>query len=80
MAESNSNDPDINEASDISSRLSEMKENYEQRINELQTEFSQLNDLMMTVINKFNNEEPSTSAQGFSKQPQVGRDTQLVYF
>ena len=44
MAESNSNDSDTNESSDISSQLSEMKENYERKINELQTEFRQLKD------------------------------------
>ena len=47
LAESNSNDADVNEGSDISSQLSEMIENYERKISELQTEFSQLKDLMM---------------------------------
>ena len=75
MAESNSNDSDTNESSDISSQLSEMKENYERKISELQTEFSQLKDLMTAILNKSNNEEASTSAQGLSKQPQLGRDT-----
>ena len=78
MAESHSDDSDINEGSDISPQLSEMKENYERKITELQTEFSQLKDLMMPIINKSNNEEPSTSTQGFSKQPQVGRDNHLI--
>ena len=36
-AECNSNDSDINEGSDISSQLSEMKENYERKISELQS-------------------------------------------
>ena len=75
--ESSSNDSDTNESSDISSQLSEMKENYERKINKLQTEFSQLKDLMMAAINKFNSEEPSTSAQGFSKQPKQGRDIKV---
>ena len=74
MAESNSNDSDVNEGSDISSQLSEMNKNYERKISELQTEFSQLKDLMMAIIKKSNNEGPSTSAQGLSKQPHVGRD------
>ena len=47
IAESNSNDSDINEGSDIFSQLSEMKENCERKICELQTEFSQLKDRMM---------------------------------
>ena len=75
MSEPNSDDSDTNESSDISSQLSEMKENYERKISELQTEFSQLKDLMMAIMNESNNEEPSTSAQGLSKQPQVGRDS-----
>ena len=74
MAEPNSNDSGVNKGSDISLQLSEMKENYERKITELQTEISQLKDLMMAIINKSNNEEPSTSTQGLSKQPQVGRD------
>ena len=69
MAESNTTDSDINDASDISSQLSQMKENYERKINELQSEFSQLKDLMMAAINKSNNESPSTSSQGFPKRP-----------
>ena len=74
MAELNSNDSDTYESSDISSQLSEMKENYERKINELQSELCQLKDLMMAVINKTNSDSPSTSAQGPSKQPQLGRD------
>ena len=52
MAEPNSNDSDANESSDISAQLSEMKENYERKINELHLEFSQLKDSMMAVIDK----------------------------
>ena len=52
MAQSNSNDSDTNDSSDISSQLCEMKENYERKINELHLEFSQLKDLMMAVIDK----------------------------
>ena len=74
MAEPNSNDSDT-ESSDISSQLSEMKENYERKINELHSEFSQLKDLMMAIIDKSNNEEPSSSTKGLSKQPQQGRDS-----
>ena len=55
IAESNIVDSDTNESSDISSELTEMKENYEKKIGELQSEFSQLKDLMMAVIRKSNN-------------------------
>ena len=77
MVESDSNDSDTNESSDIFSQLSEMKENYKRKISELQSEFSQLKDLMMAVISKSNNDSPSTSTQCLSKQPQVGPDTLL---
>ena len=75
MAESNPNDSDINDTSDISSQLTEMKENYEKKLSELHSEFSQLKDLMMAVIRKSNEETPSTSSQGLSKQPQRGLNT-----
>ena len=75
MAQSNSNDSDTNDSSDISSQLSEMKENYERKINELYLEFSQLKDLMMAVIDKTNNNSQPSSSQGPSKQPQIGRDS-----
>ena len=52
MAQANSNDSDTNDGSDISSQLSEIKESYERRINELHQEFSQLKDLMMAIVNK----------------------------
>ena len=39
MAQWSSNDSDTNDSSDISSQLSEMKENYERKINELHLEF-----------------------------------------
>ena len=55
MAESNTVDSDTNDSSDISSQLTEMKENYERKISELQSEFSQLKNLMMAVISKSNN-------------------------
>ena len=71
MAESNTVDSDTNDISDISSQLTEKIENYERKITEMQSEFSQLQDLMMTVINKSNNDSPSTSSQGLSKRPHV---------
>ena len=77
MAQSNSNDSDTNDSSDISSQLSEMKENFERKINELHLEFSQLKDLMMAVIDKTNIDSQPCSCQGPSKQPQPGRDTRL---
>ena len=69
MAQSNLNDPDTNDSSDFSSQLSEMKENYERKINELHLEFSQLKDLMMAVIDKTSNDSQPSSSQGPSKQP-----------
>ena len=75
MAQSNSDDSDTNDSSDISSQLTEMKENYERKINEIHSEFSQLKDLMMAVIDKTNNDSQPSSSQGPSKQLQVGRDT-----
>ena len=54
MAESNVTDSDTNDNSDISSQLTEMKENYEKKINDLHSEFSQLKDLMLAIINKSN--------------------------
>ena len=72
MTESSMTDSEVNDGSDISSQLSEMKENYERKIDELQSEFSHLKDLIMAIINKSNNDSPSTSSQGLSKRPQVG--------
>ena len=67
MAQANSNDSDTNENSDISSQLSEIKESYERRINELHQEFSQLKDLMMAIVSKNNNEsQPSDSGSSFN--------------
>ena len=76
LAQSNSNASDTNDSSDISSQLSEMKENYERKINELHLGFSQLKDLMMAVIDKTNNDSQPSSSQGPSKPPQPGRDKQ----
>ena len=70
MAQANSNDSDTNDGSDISSQLSEIKESYERRINELHQEFSQLKDLMMAIVNKNNSESQPSSSKGPSKPPQ----------
>ena len=67
MAQSSANDSDSNEASDISSQLSEIKESYERKINELQNEFSQLKDLMMAVISKTDTENRQSTSKGPSK-------------
>ena len=75
MSQSNSNDSDTNDGSDISSQLSEMKENYDRKVNELHLEFSQLKDLMMAVMDKTNNYSQPSSSQGPSKLPQIGRDS-----
>ena len=78
MTESSITDSEVNDGFLISSHLSEMKENYERKIGELQSEFSQLKDLMMVIINKSNSDSPSTSSQGLSKRPQVGQDRDLT--
>ena len=70
MAQANSNDSDTNDNSDISSQLSEIKESYERRINELHQEFSQLKDLMMAIVGKNNNESQPSSSKGPSKPAQ----------
>ena len=70
MAQANSNDSDTNDNSDISSQLSEIKEIYERRINELHQEFSQLKDLMMAIVSKNNNESQPSSSKGPSKPTQ----------
>ena len=76
MAQSSANDSDNNEASDISSQLSEIKESYERKINELQNEFSQLKDLMMAVISKTDTENRQSTSKGPSKPTHtVGLDT-----
>ena len=67
MAQSSDNDSDSNETSDISSQLSEIRESYERKINELQSEFSQLKDLMMAVISKTDGENRPSSSKGPSK-------------
>ena len=77
MTDSNPADSDSNEISDISSQLSEIKENYVKKINELQMEFSELKGLMMAIINKQSGNSPSTSTQGLSKQPHMGLGSQL---
>ena len=60
MAQLNPNDSDTKDSSDISSQLSEMKKNYERKINELHLEFSQLKDLMMAGIDKTSNDSQQT--------------------
>ena len=76
MAQSSANDSDSNETSDISSQLSEIKESYERKINELQNEFSQLKDLMMAVISKTDSENRPSTSKGPSKPAHtVGLDT-----
>ena len=77
MAQSSANDSDNNETSDISSQLSEIRESYERKINELQNEFSQLKDLMMAVISKTDSENRPSTSKGPSKPAHtVGLDTE----
>ena len=66
MAQTNSNDSDTNDSSDISS---EIKESYERK-SELHQEFSQLQDLMMAIVNKNKSETQPSSSKGPSKPPQ----------
>ena len=68
---------DFNDNSDISSQLTEIRENYEWKINYLQAEISQLNDLMMPLINKPNEDSPPDSSQGSSKQSRSRLDIRL---
>ena len=78
MAQSSANDSDSNETSDISSQLSEIRENYERKINELQSEFSQLKDLLMAVISKTDeNNRPSTSQSSSKPAHTVGLDIDI---
>ena len=78
MAQSSANDSDNNETSDISSQLSEIRESYERKINELQNEFSQLKDLMMAVISKTDSENRPSTSKGPSKPAHtVGLDSSL---
>ena len=80
MAQSSANDSDNNESSDISSQLSEIKESYERKINELQNEFSQLKDLMMAVISKTDTENRQSTSKGPSKPTHtVGFDIHPPY-
>ena len=72
MTDSNPIDSDSNEISDISSQLTEIKENSENTINKLQTEFSELKGLMMAIMNKQSENSLSSSSQGLSKQPRMG--------
>ena len=79
MAQSSAKDSDSNETSDISSQLSEIRESYERKINELQSEFSQLKDLMMAVISKTDGESLPSSSKGPSKPAHtVGSDNPLI--
>ena len=81
MAQSSANDSDNNETSDISSQLSEIRESYERKINELQNEFSQLKDLMMAVISKTDSENRPSTSKGPSKPAHtVGLDNHYVQY
>ena len=76
MAQTNPNDSDTNDGSDISSQLSEIKESYERRIDEFHQEFSQLKDLMMAIVINNNSDSQPSSSKGPSKPAQqFGSDT-----
>ena len=55
-----------------------MKVVNERKINEVQTEFSQLKDLMMAIIKKPTEGSPSISTQGLSKHPRSRLDIALI--
>ena len=52
-----------NDNSDISTQLTEIWENYEKKINDLQAQFSQLKDLLMAIVNKPNEDEQFPRSQ-----------------
>ena len=68
MTDSNLADSDFNDNSEISSQLTEIRENYEKEINELQAKFSHTKDLMMTIKNKPIEDGPPGSSQDSPKQ------------
>ena len=69
MTEPNICDSDSNDNSDISSQLTEIKEIYERKISDLKSKFIQLKDLMMAIVGRANEDSPTSSSQGTSKQP-----------
>ena len=74
MIEPNIGDSDSNDNSDISSQLTEIKENYERKISDPQPEFGQLKDLLMAIIDKADEVSPTSSSQGTSKPPRSRLD------
>ena len=74
MTEQNIVDSDSNDDSDISSQLIQMKEIYERKVSELQSEFGQLKDLMMAIISKTNDDSPTSCSQTTSNQPRSRLD------
>ena len=70
--EANSVDTDHSENNDASSQLAEIRGNYERKISGLQSEFSQLKDLMMATLKKSDDDSHKINVQGLSKQPKVG--------
>ena len=75
MAQSSSHDSDVNEGPDISSQLTEIRENYERKISALHQEFSELKDLMMAIVSKNNAEtQPSGSKVPSKPTQQLGFD------
>ena len=75
MAQSSSHDSDVNEGPDISSQLTEIRENYERKISALHQEFSELKNLMMAIVSKNNAEtQPSGSKVPSKPTQQLGFD------
>ena len=69
--EANSVDTDPGENNDVSSQPAEIMGNYESKISGLQSEFSQLKDLMMATLKKSDDEGHNINVQGLSKQHKV---------
>ena len=62
----------IAENNDVSSQLAEIRENYEKKINDLQSDFSQLKDLMLAVLKKSDGDCHNTTAKVLQSSPRLG--------
>ena len=55
MNDASSGDVESVDEASVSSQIAEIKDSYEKKFNSLQSEISQLNDLMLTMIEKSTN-------------------------
>ena len=74
MTEVNYADTESVVNSDIFSQLAAFRENYERKIDDLQSEYSLPKDLMMAVLEKSKNNSQYENGQGCSKKPMQGLD------